>query len=175
MNLKLAFVLMATFLAGLSLLTPASQPNPIEAARLNNLGCAYMNQQLFEKGLKEFQQAVQADPNLAIARLNEGVAYLNLQKVDEAKSALDEAIKRLQRELYQGIFDYYKSYLAALEAARSQDPDAAARADEYESRRSSVEARLLQYAAEFESWYGLDQPQWIGLPRSSGDGVYREY
>ncbi len=94
MNLKISFVLIAALLAGLGVLVPGSQPNPIEAARLNNLGCAYMNQQLFEKGLKEFQQAVAADPGLAIARLNEGVAYLNLQKVDEAKSALNEAIQR---------------------------------------------------------------------------------
>ena len=28
--------------------------NPAEAARLNNLGCAYMNQQLFEKGAQIF-------------------------------------------------------------------------------------------------------------------------
>ncbi len=77
--------------------TPQTQPqaaNPIEAARLNNLGVAYMNQQLFEKGLKFFQQSAQADPTLAIARLNEGVAYLNLQKIDEAKAALQDAIKQ---------------------------------------------------------------------------------
>ena len=35
-----------------------SKPDPsAEAARLNNLGAAYMNQQLFEKGLKAFQEA----------------------------------------------------------------------------------------------------------------------
>src|SRR5579863_2921327 len=76
---------------------PQTQPkaaNPIEAARQNNLGCAYMNQQLFEKGLKAFQQAAELDPKLAIARLNEGIAYLNLQKVDEAKAALEEALKQ---------------------------------------------------------------------------------
>ena len=28
-----------------------------EAARLNNIGVAYMNQQLFEKGLGQFQKA----------------------------------------------------------------------------------------------------------------------
>jgi cytochrome c-type biogenesis protein CcmH/NrfG len=67
--------------------------NPIEAARLNNLGSAYMNQQLFEKGLKAFQQAAEADPKLAIARLNEGIAYLNLQKVDQAKAAFEETLK----------------------------------------------------------------------------------
>ena len=76
---------------------PQTQPkaaNPVEAARLNNLGAAYMNQQLFEKGLKYFQQAAEADPKLAIARLNQGVAYLNLQKVDEAKAALEDALKQ---------------------------------------------------------------------------------
>jgi Flp pilus assembly protein TadD len=93
MNLRISAAFVAALLAGFSLLAPTSQPNPIEAARRNNLGCAYMNQQLFEKGLKEFQQAAEADPKLAIARLNEGVALLNLQKVDEAKAALDDALK----------------------------------------------------------------------------------
>src|SRR5450755_1815371 len=85
MNLKISAVLSAALLAALGLLAPESKPNPIEAARLNNLGAAYMNQQLFEKGLKAFQQAAEADSTLAIARLNQGVAYLNLQKIDEAK------------------------------------------------------------------------------------------
>src|SRR6266849_445594 len=65
-----------------------------QAARRNNLGAAYMNQQLFEKGLKCFQQAADLDPKLAIASLNEGIAYLNLQKIDEAKAALEEALKQ---------------------------------------------------------------------------------
>jgi len=95
---RISVVLCGMLLAAFGLLSaaPQSQPaaaNPIEAARLNNLGCAYMNQQLFEKALKMFQQASQADPKLAIARLNQGVAYANLQKVDEAKAALDDAIK----------------------------------------------------------------------------------
>ena len=94
MNPRTLLALLATFAAALVLLAPAAQPNPIEAARLNNLGVAYMNQQLFEKGLKSFQQAWEADPKLAIARLNEGVAYLNLQRVDEAKAALEEALKQ---------------------------------------------------------------------------------
>src|SRR5580698_10989277 len=74
--------------------TPPKGANPIEAARLNNLGAAYMNQQLFEKGLKAFQQAAEADPKLTIARLNEGIAFLNLQKIDDAKAALEEALKQ---------------------------------------------------------------------------------
>jgi tetratricopeptide (TPR) repeat protein len=94
MNLRISAALIVTLVAAFGLLTPESKPNPIEAARLNNLGVAYMNQQLFEKGLKFFQQAAEADPKLAIARLNVGVAYLNLQKVDEAKAALEDALKQ---------------------------------------------------------------------------------
>ncbi|HEV2470442.1 MAG TPA: FG-GAP-like repeat-containing protein [Candidatus Sulfotelmatobacter sp.] len=94
MNLKISAVLLAAIAAAVSLFAPTSQPNPVEAARLNDLGCAYMNQQLFEKGLKEFQQAQEADPKFTIARLNEGVAYLNLQKVDQAKAALDDTLKQ---------------------------------------------------------------------------------
>jgi tetratricopeptide (TPR) repeat protein len=71
-----------------------SKANPFEAARQNNLGAAYMNQQLFEKGLKAFQQAAELDPNLTMARLNEGIALLNLQKIDEAKVALQDALKQ---------------------------------------------------------------------------------
>jgi len=94
MNLRISAALVATLLATSGLLAPDAKPNPVESARLNNLGCAYMNQQLFEKGLKTFQQAAAADPKSAIARLNEGVAYLNLQKVDEAKAALEDALKQ---------------------------------------------------------------------------------
>jgi tetratricopeptide (TPR) repeat protein len=68
-----------------------SASNAQEAARLNNLGCAYMNQQLFEKALNAFQDAARLDPKLASARLNQGVALLNLQRVDEAKKLLLEA------------------------------------------------------------------------------------
>lgn len=94
MNLRISVVLLATLLAAFGIPNPDVQPNPIEAARLNNLGCAYMNQQLFEKGLKEFQQALAADPRFTIARLNEGVAYLNLQKVDDARAALEDSLKQ---------------------------------------------------------------------------------
>jgi tetratricopeptide (TPR) repeat protein len=93
MNFKTLAVIFAAVLAGLGLLAPTST-DPKEAARLNNLGCAYMNQQLFEKALKSFQESEAADPKLVIARLNEGVALMNLQKVDEAKTALEDALKQ---------------------------------------------------------------------------------
>ena len=90
----LAGILLAAF--GLFATVPQTQTkaNPAEATRLNNLGAAYMNQQLFEKGLKAFQQAAGLDPKLTMARLNEGIAFLNLQKIDEAKAALQDALKQ---------------------------------------------------------------------------------
>src|SRR5712691_442892 len=100
MNLKISAAFLAAVVAALGVFLPASQPDPIEAARHNNLGSAYMNQQLFEKGLKEFQQARAADPKFTIARLNEAIAYLNLQKVDEAKAALEDALKQDPKNPY---------------------------------------------------------------------------
>ncbi len=94
MTPRISAALTGLLLAALSLFYTDQKPNPAEAARHNNLGAAYMNQQLFEKGLKEFQQAAALDPTLALARLNEGIAQLNLQKVDEAKIALAAALKQ---------------------------------------------------------------------------------
>jgi tetratricopeptide (TPR) repeat protein len=91
---RIAVALALLLAASGFLVAPQTQSKPIEAARLNNLGVAYMNQQLFEKGLKNFQQSAEADPKLAIARLNQGVAYLNLQKIDQAKAALEDALKQ---------------------------------------------------------------------------------
>src|SRR5580700_8345646 len=93
-SLFLAGMILAAF--GLFATVPQTQSkaDPVEAARLNNLGAAYMNQQLFEKGLKAFQQAAGLDPKLAIARLNEGIALLNLQKIGVAKAALEDALKQ---------------------------------------------------------------------------------
>src|SRR3984893_14999518 len=73
----------------------SSSPSPTsDAARLNNLGAAYMNQQLFEKGLKAFQDAAALDPNLQIAKLNQGIALLNLARIEPAKQLLEDAVKR---------------------------------------------------------------------------------
>ncbi len=97
MTPRISIALAGMFLAAFGLFASAPQTqtkvNPAEAARLNNLGAAYMNQQLFEKALKSFQQAAEVDPKLTIARLNEGIAFLNLQKIDQAKAALEDALE----------------------------------------------------------------------------------
>jgi tetratricopeptide (TPR) repeat protein len=73
---------------------PEQSSPAAEAARLNNLGVAYMNQQSFAKALKAFQDAAARDPKLTAARLNQGIALLSLGRVDEAKEFLEEAVKR---------------------------------------------------------------------------------
>ncbi len=72
----------------------ASSPaNPTEAAHLNNVGAAYMNQQLFEKGLKYFQNASELDPDLHVASLNQGIALLNLARIEPARALIEAAVK----------------------------------------------------------------------------------
>ena len=85
--------------------------NTAEAARLNNIGVAYMNQQLFEKALKEFEAARVQDPKLRAAQLNRGIALLNLQKVDEAKTILEEAVKQDPKDAHAwyNLGLYYKN------------------------------------------------------------------
>ena len=93
-TLCIAFVSII-FLALLIALLAADGPakNPQEAARLNNIGVAYMNQQLFEKALKSFEEAAAKDPALEVVTVNRGVALLNLQRVDDAKTLLEKAAK----------------------------------------------------------------------------------
>ena len=57
-----------------------------EAAKLNNLGVAYMNQQLMEKATAKFDEAYKPDPALATASLNKGIALLNQQRLPEAEA-----------------------------------------------------------------------------------------
>lgn len=65
-----------------------------EAARLNNLGTAFMNQQMLERAEQKFADAYQLDPSLAIAKINQGLALLYLQRLPEAQKALDIAAQK---------------------------------------------------------------------------------
>ena len=65
----------------------------IAAARLNNLGAAYMGQQLFDKALKAFEQAAGLDPKLQTARVNKGIALLNLGRIEAARPILEQSAK----------------------------------------------------------------------------------
>jgi tetratricopeptide (TPR) repeat protein len=96
----------------------SSSLNPAEAARLNNIGCAYMNQQLFEKALASFEDAARRDPDLGVAQLNQGIALSSLGRVEAAKKVLDEAAKRSPK-------DPHVWYALAMLDKNSSNPEAA--------------------------------------------------
>ena len=100
---------------------PEKKADPIEAARLNNLGCAYMNQQLFEKALKYFEDAAATDPKLTVAKVNQGIALLNLARVDAARKALDAAAKDSESQKK----DPHVWYALGMLEKNSADPQAA--------------------------------------------------
>ena len=96
----------------LALMAASGSPdNPQEAGRLNNIGVAYMNQQLFEKALKAFEEAAANDRTLEVTIVNRGVALLNLQRVDEAKALLEKAVKDNPKDAHAwyNLGLYYKN------------------------------------------------------------------
>ena len=115
--------------------TPEPKDKAAEAARLNNIGAAYMNQQLFEKALKSFTDAADLDARLSIAKINRGIALVNIGKADEAKKALEDAAKSEPKDphVWYNLGLLYKNSSdsqAALDAFRKvteidpSDPDA---------------------------------------------------
>jgi len=70
-----------------------------EAARLNTVGVAYMNQQFAEKALHAFEQAHQAESSAVIPIVNEGIAYLYLRKLPEAEDTLKKAVAQDPKSL----------------------------------------------------------------------------
>ena len=94
-NTILSFAVPAILLVGaltaLNARPADGDPNTQEAARLNSIGVALMNQQLTEKAEAELEQAHAADPKSAIPVLNQGIALLYMQKLPEAEAALRQA------------------------------------------------------------------------------------
>jgi tetratricopeptide (TPR) repeat protein len=131
-------------------------PNPQEAARLNNLGVAYMNQQLFEKALKAFEEAAANDPALEVTTINRGVALLNLQRVDEAKTLLEKAAKSNPKDAHAwyNLGLYYKNSTdasAAVEAFRHVTEIDANDADTWYFLGSTY-AQLTQFPEAIEAF-----------------------
>ena len=123
MKLRLLLSALIVLLLAVFFLASTPAPNPQEAARLNNIGVAYMNQQLFEKALKEFEAAAADDPALEVTAVNRGVALLNLQRIDEAKTLLEKATKDNPKDAHAwyNIGLYYKNSAdagAAIDAFR---------------------------------------------------------
>src|SRR5437660_440756 len=111
-TLSIALVSTCLFALLIALLAAAApSTNPQEASRLNNIGVAYMNQQLFEKALKAFDTAAAKDPALEVATVNRGVALLNLQRIDEAKALLENEAKTNPKDAHAwyNLGLYYKN------------------------------------------------------------------
>src|SRR5882757_10389532 len=129
--IKIATLLCVPALLIALIAATAGSIDPREAARLNNIGVAYMNQQLFEKGLKAFEEAASKDPNLKVTTLNRGVALLNLQRVDEAKTLLQKAAQDDSKDahawyslgLYYKNSDNPQSAIDALRRVTEIDPN----------------------------------------------------
>jgi Tfp pilus assembly protein PilF len=71
--MRRTLIALSLLIASLALLAAAPQnaakPDAADAARLNNLGVAYMNQQLLKRA-ECFEQAAAADPNFQTAQIN---------------------------------------------------------------------------------------------------------
>jgi tetratricopeptide (TPR) repeat protein len=180
MTKTLSIALVSTFfLALLVALLAATGPaaNPQEAARLNNIGVAYMNQQLFEKALKAFEEAAAKDPALEVATINRGVALLNLQRVDEARALLEREAKSNPKDphAWYNLGLYYKNSAdasAAIEAFRRVTEIDANDADTWYFLGSTY-AQLKQFPeaiAAFEHALKLDP-----LHASAQFGLARAY
>jgi tetratricopeptide (TPR) repeat protein len=92
------FVIVVLSLAGLRLFaadSPAVSAPDVsakeQAAQLNNLGVALMDQQLQEKAVAKFDAAFQADPTMVTAEINKGIALLYLGRLPESEKALEQA------------------------------------------------------------------------------------
>ncbi len=139
MTRTLSIALIFTFLLAL-LAAAGPATNPQEAARLNNIGVAYMNQQLFGKALKAFEEAAANDPALQVATVNRGVALLNLQRGDQAKTLLEKEVKNNPKDAHAwyNLGLYYKNSSdagSAIDAFRRVTEIDASDADVVQARR----------------------------------------
>jgi Flp pilus assembly protein TadD len=69
-----------------------------EAARLNDLGVALMNQRYTEKAIEKFNEALKRDPSLFVARTNSAIALLNLPDLPKTEDVLKEAVAKHARD-----------------------------------------------------------------------------
>jgi tetratricopeptide (TPR) repeat protein len=100
------------------------------AARLNNIGVAYMNQQLPGKALIQFEDAHRAVTYSAIPLINKGIALIYLRRLPEAEetlksaSLLDPANPRVWYSLGLALFDSgsQEAALKAFQHAADLDP-----------------------------------------------------
>jgi tetratricopeptide (TPR) repeat protein len=128
---RLSFLSAALLLSATAGYADVPPVKKAEAAKLNNLGTALMNQQLLDKAAAKFGDAYQLDPALTHAAVNRGIALLYLQKIPEAKEVLQQAAAQDPTDphawyalglLYRVNADYPQS-LESFQKAEALDPD----------------------------------------------------
>ena len=92
-SLTLLTFRLVTFFTAFSAFAASVPADLKSAARPNNLGVAYMNQQRGEDALAQFKLAIAADNSLAVPHLNAGIVLLVLQRLGESQAELDRAAK----------------------------------------------------------------------------------
>jgi tetratricopeptide (TPR) repeat protein len=103
---------------------------PVAAARLNDIGVAFMNQQLPGKALIQFEDAHRADTSSVIPLINKGIALIYLRRLPEAEKALksasllDPVNPRIWYSLGLALFDSgnQEAALKAFQHAADVDP-----------------------------------------------------
>lgn len=77
--------------------TAVASPAPVtqvQAAKLNNLGTALMNQQKFGDAADKFDAAYRSDSTMIVAEVNRGIALLYLGKEAEAEKAFQDVVSK---------------------------------------------------------------------------------
>jgi tetratricopeptide (TPR) repeat protein len=130
--LNRSFSLLAILLCSLFSLPArsADSSKADNAASLNSVGVAFMNQQIPGKALAKFEDAHRADPSSAIPLINKGIALIYLRRLPEAVEALkaaslaDPKNPRVWYSLGLALFDSgdQPSALKAFEHAVEVDP-----------------------------------------------------
>lgn len=84
-------LLLCASLLPLAAIADVSKTDAAKAARLNNVGVAFMNQQIPGEALSKFEDAHRADAASAIPLINKGIALIYLRRLPDAEETLRAA------------------------------------------------------------------------------------
>jgi tetratricopeptide (TPR) repeat protein len=129
LRVRTTFISCAAFVSLVAWSAEVPKQVPV-AARLNNIGVAYLNQQLPSKALIQFEDAHHAAPHSAIPVINKGIALIYLRRLPEAEetlksaSLLDPENPRVWYSLGLALFDSgsQEAALKAFQHAADLDP-----------------------------------------------------
>ena len=83
----------------ISIMTRVIDQLSYDPAPLINRGLAYLGQKQYLEAIEDFNAAISVDPRSALAYLNKGVALYKMGNLDQANSAINQAIIFFEQEL----------------------------------------------------------------------------